>query len=90
MPDKRTTVRLNEPLLRRVQAYARRHSLTFTAVMERALDAYVAKPASHAGAGTKWKLPAAGAGGLKRGVSLDKTSDLLALLERGEPIEKLR
>lgn len=90
MAETRTTVRLQEPLLRRVKTYARQHNITFTALMERALDAYVARPADKTGTATRWKLPAVGSGGLKPGINLDKTSELLDALDSGTPIDKLR
>jgi hypothetical protein len=78
---KHTTLRIHEALLRRAKVYARRNDLTLTAVMERALAAYLAD----AGAGrvqpSRIELPSFGRGGVRAGVDLDDTSELLAIID---------
>lgn len=80
MASKHTTVRLKPALLRKVKAYARDHDLTMTAVMERALLAYIAAPlqrkATHAHV-----LPSFGVGGTRPGINLDDTSALMDIMD---------
>lgn len=84
MSDKHTTLRIKDALMRRAKMYAQRHDLTLTAVMERALVAYLANPERTPDADTPLVLPAFGRGGPRRGVDLDDTS---ALLDRMDGIE---
>ena len=80
-----TTLRLNEALLRRAKAYARHEQLTLTAVMERALTAYLSEGSSAtAGEKRRVRLPSFGRGGTRDGVDLDRTSSLLDLMDDGE------
>ncbi|MBK8006599.1 MAG: DNA-binding protein [Gemmatimonadetes bacterium] len=46
---KRTTIFLDEPLLRRAQAYARRHGVSFATVIREAVSGYLAGGATTAG-----------------------------------------
>jgi predicted transcriptional regulator len=41
---RRTTVFLDDPLLRRVRSFARRHGVSFAAVVREALAAYITAP----------------------------------------------
>ena len=41
---RRTTVFLDDPLLRRARGFARRHGVSFAAVVREALAAYIAAP----------------------------------------------
>jgi hypothetical protein len=66
--------------MRQVKAYARRHDLTITAVMERALAAYLASAAERPRA-PRLRLPAFGSGGARPGVQIDDTSALLELMD---------
>jgi hypothetical protein len=75
-----TTVRLNEGLLRRAKTYAQHRQLTLTAVMERALTAYLSDGGADA-AVERVHLPAFGRGGTRTGVDLDRTAALLDLME---------
>lgn len=77
-----TTLRLNEALLRRAKALASRQHLTLTAVMERALTAYLAEAGSAPEADIE--LPAFGKGGVRPGVRLDRTSALLDVMDDAE------
>lgn len=83
MPSRHTTLRLSEALMKKAKAYARRHDLTLTTVMERALSEYLAevrdKPSMAA-----VELPSFGRGGPQSGVNLDDTS---ALMDRMDGIE---
>jgi len=75
-----TTLRLSEALLRRAKAYARQQQTTLTAVMERALTAYL-NDAGSAGAKQRLRLPSFGRGGARDGVDLDRTSALLDVMD---------
>lgn len=77
---KHTTVRLNPALQRKAKAYARAHSLTFTAVMERALMEYLARPASER-APRRVDFPSFGTGGTLPGVDLDSNAKLLDIMD---------
>jgi hypothetical protein len=66
--------------MRRVKAFARDHDLTMTAVMERALTAYLARPAEER-TPRLIELPSSGAGGVLPGVNLDDTSQLLDIMD---------
>ena len=72
----RTTIRLNEGLLRRVKRNALERHKTFTAVVADALSAWVQKPV-HAGS-KKFRVrpPTGGSGGLLPGVDLDSNRSL--------------
>jgi hypothetical protein len=78
---KHTTLRVHDALLRRAKAYAARNDLTLTAVMERALAAYLADATGSKGDASPVKLPSFGAGGVRRGVDLDDTSALLDIMD---------
>jgi hypothetical protein len=77
----RTTVRLNEGLLRRAKAEAARRGETLTALLERGLR--LALAGSHRPAPRpRIKLPVSRAtGGTRPGVDLDHSSSLLDVLE---------
>jgi predicted transcriptional regulator len=78
-----TTLRLSEALLRRAKAYARQQQTTLTAVMERALAAYL-NEAGSGGVKQHVRLPAFGRGGAREGIDLDRTSALLDVMDAGE------
>ena len=77
---KHTTLRVHEALLQRAKAYARRHDLTLTAVMERALAAYLADTGPRDSV-SPVELPSFGRGGVRAGVELDDTSALLDVMD---------
>lgn len=79
-----TTLRLNPALLKRAKAYARQQQTTLTAVMERALTAYLRRGTGGAAEGDAVRLPSFGRGGTREGVDLDRTSALLDLLDEGQ------
>jgi hypothetical protein len=78
---KHTTLRVHEALLRRAKAYARRHDLTLTAVMERALASYLADAEGARTEAPAVELPSFGRGGVRAGVDLDDTSALLDIMD---------
>lgn len=85
----RTTVRLDERLLREAKAVAARERRTLTAVIDDALRQFLARksaPRKRA----PFKLVTFGSGGLRPGVDLDDTAALVDLMEAGEPLDKRR
>jgi Ribbon-helix-helix protein, copG family len=76
----RTTVRLDDHLLRKVRQYAVREGKTMTAVLREALLAYLARPAS-GGAAEPLDLPRSGRGGTLPGVDLDDTAALHEVMD---------
>ena len=78
---KHTTLRVHEALLRRAKAYARRHDLTLTAVMERALASYLSNAEVSAAETSPAVLPSFGRGGTRPGIDLDDTSALIDLMD---------
>jgi hypothetical protein len=77
---KHTTVRLNPALQRKAKAYATANNLTFTAVMERALVAYLARPTAER-ARRRVVIPSSGTGGALPGVDLDSNAKLLDIMD---------
>lgn len=76
----RTTIRLNDDLLAQAKVAAARSGRTLTAVIEDALRQFLArgkKPAARQAT----KLKTAGRGGLRPGVSLDSTAELLDIMD---------
>jgi predicted transcriptional regulator len=76
----RTTIRLNDDLLAQAKVVAARSGRTLTAVIEDALRQFLArgkKPTAR----PVTKLKTAGRGGLRPGVSLDSTAELLDIME---------
>lgn len=78
--SKHTTVRLSPALTRKAKAYARAHSLTFTAVMERALSTYLARPEADR-APRRIEIPSSGTGGTLPGVDLNSNARLLDIMD---------
>lgn len=71
----RTTIRLNEALLRKVKRKALEQHRTFTDVVQEALSFWVqGGPVSSRG--RRVKLPRSGKGGILPGVDLDSNSSL--------------
>ena len=76
----RTTVRLNENLLRRAKQYALEHHKTLTAVIEDSLQRLLrSKEASPKR--RRVKLPTFGHGGVMPGVDLDNTASLMDIMD---------
>lgn len=80
MANKHTTLRLNPSLMRRVKAYARKHDLTLTAVMERALATYLARPPRDKAAAPV-RFQTFSTGGTLDGVDLDSNARLLDVMD---------
>jgi hypothetical protein len=78
---KHTTLRVHEALLRRAKAYARRHDLTLTAVMERALASYLSDAEASPAEPSPVVLPSFGRGGPRPGIDLDDTSAVIDLMD---------
>ncbi|HEX5759829.1 MAG TPA: type II toxin-antitoxin system VapB family antitoxin [Thermoanaerobaculia bacterium] len=77
----RTTVRLDEALLREAKQVAANSGRSLTAVIEEALRESLGRRKD----GTsrrRVKLPTSGSGGLRPGVDLDDSASLWALLDR--------
>ncbi len=74
-----TTLRLPDTLMTRAKVHARDHGTTLTAVMEAALAAYLAEP-SAGQVRARVVLPSFGSGGVREGVNLDSTAELLDLM----------
>lgn len=72
----RTTIRLNETLMRQVKRKALEQHKTFTAVVEDALAAWVQGGPIRDGRKRRVKLPKSGKGGLLPGVDLDSNASL--------------
>ncbi|HUG06253.1 MAG: type II toxin-antitoxin system VapB family antitoxin [Chloroflexota bacterium] len=85
----RTTVRLDDRLLREAKAVAAQERRTLTAVIDDALRQFLARRS-----GPRNRVPAKlitfGSGGLRPGVDLDDTAALIDLIEAGEPLDKRR
>lgn len=77
----RTTVRLDEQLLRQAKEYAARTGRTLTAVIEDALRELLAR-SRHKRVREPVRLPTYGGKGLQPGVDLDDMASLLDLMDR--------
>jgi hypothetical protein len=77
---KRTTIRLDEQLLRDAKELAASSGRTLTAVIEEALRAALARPTQH-GRANPVELPTFCGDGLQPGVDLDDSAALLELME---------
>ena len=85
----RTTIRLDDGLLDQARAEARRRGETLTSLIEKGLrrelnSSKVAHPRPPV------VLPAFDTGGVMPGVDLTNNASLLAILEEGLPLERLR
>ncbi len=81
----RTTVRLDDGLLRETKALAARKGTTLTAVLEEALREWLARHRRQ-GRPEAVDLPVSDRmGGLRRGIDLDDSSDLLEKMEENAP-----
>lgn len=77
----RTTIRLNEALLRQVKRKALEQRKSFTAVVEDALAAWVQGGPIEANKNRRVKLPKGGKGGVLPGVDLESNKSLLDRME---------
>ena len=76
----RTTIRLDDQLLTEAKQHAVKRGCTLTAVMEDALRTFLAMSQQSA-TGQKLKLPTFHGGGLRPGIDLDNTADLLDIMD---------
>lgn len=76
----RTTVRLDEPLLREVKSEAARLGMTLTAMIEEALRERLARAANTSEPRSRARLPTFRGRGLAPGVDLDDSAALLDLM----------
>jgi hypothetical protein len=88
----RTTVRLEPGLLRAAKKKAAEDGRTLTSLIEEGLRGVVSKsPPVSKKRETKFSLPVSKAtGGVRPGVDLSRTSELLELLDEDLPFEKRR
>ena len=78
----RTTVRMEDDLLRQAKELAARRNTTLTAILEQALREWLDRQ-RRGRRGRRLELPLSrAAGGLRPGVDLDDTADLLDRMER--------
>jgi hypothetical protein len=83
----RTTVRLDERVLREAKALAAKERRTLTAVIDDALRQFLARKSAPRKPAPV-KLITFGGGGLRPSVDLDNTASLIELMEEGEPLDK--
>jgi hypothetical protein len=76
----RTTIRLNDDLLAEAKQAAIRSGRTLTAVIEDALRQSL-RPAQPKSKRRRIRLPSSGEGGLRPGVNLDNSAELLDIME---------
>jgi predicted transcriptional regulator len=88
---KRTTVRLDDELMRRAKASAAERGITLTELIEEALRERLAR-ADVVVDDEEWELPAYGEPGewVNPEVDLDSNASIQEFLDRDLPIEKLR
>ena len=85
----RTTVRLDDALLEQARAEARRRGGTLTSLIEESLRRELAQ--SHPDQRSKVVLPVSTAvGWVRPGVDINDSAGLLAIMEEGMPLHKLR
>ena len=73
----RTTIRLNQSLMKQVKRKALEQQKTFTAVVEEALASWIQGGPIDAKKKPRVKLPKAGKGGLLPGVDLDSNASMM-------------
>jgi len=79
----RTTIRLDDDLLRRAKRRALETNRTLNAVVEDALRAALAGPSRRVSE-PPFDLPVSGGGGLQPGIDLDNTAGLYDLMDQDE------
>ena len=79
----RTTLRLDDDLLREAKRYAAQNNMTLTALMDRALRETLSKARRSEGA-EAIELPTFSGRGLQPGIDLDDAANLLELMESGD------
>lgn len=86
----RTTVRLDERLLREAKEFAARERRTLTAVIDDALRQLLARNAATRGERRPVELVTFRGGGVQPGVDLDDSAAIADLMDDGRPVEKRR
>jgi hypothetical protein len=86
----RTTVRLDERLLRQAKAVAAEERRTLTAVIDDALRQFLARRSAPRAKRAPIKLVTFRGDGLQPGVDLDDTAALIELMEKDLPLDKRR
>jgi len=76
----RTTIRLNDELLAQAKEAAMKSGRTLSAVIEDALRLALASKKEHSKR-RRVRLPSSGSGGLRPGVNLDSTAELLDIMD---------
>ena len=76
----RTTIRLDEELLRAAKQHAAACGMTLTAVIEKSLRERLARASSIPPSRSDVKLTTSGSGGLMPGVDLDDSAELLDVM----------
>ena len=77
----RTTVRLDDELMRRLKSHAAQTGRTLTGLIEEALRQYLASTRKRPRRGTT-SLTTVGGNGPQPGIDLDNTAELLDVMER--------
>jgi len=77
----RTTVRLDEKLLKEVKRHAAESGMTLTAVIEESLRERLARKSRRGSTRARVRLHAVGKGGLRPGIDLDDSASLLSAME---------
>jgi hypothetical protein len=77
----RTTIRLDEKLLREAKRLAAESGTTLTALIEESLRERIARKKAGTRARPPVRLHTAGKGGVRPGVDLDDTASLIDLME---------
>jgi hypothetical protein len=88
---KRTTIRLDDELMRRAKSSAAERGITLTALIEEALRERLARKGA-VNEGDDWVLPAYGDpnGKVAPGFDITSNESMREFMDRGLPIEKLR
>ncbi|MBI2325604.1 MAG: type II toxin-antitoxin system VapB family antitoxin [Chloroflexi bacterium] len=86
----RTTVRLDERLLREAKAVAAKERRTLTAVIDDALRQFLARRSAPRSQRPPVKLITFRGDGLQPGVDIDDTAALIDLMEEDLPLDKRR
>lgn len=83
-------MRLDERLLREAKALAAQERRTLTAIIDDALRQFLARRSAPRKREPFKLIAFRERGGLRPGVDLDDTAALLALMDEGKPLDKLR
>ncbi len=86
----RTTIRLDDSLLREAKAFAARRGRTLTSVIEDGLRAQLLRAEASPERHDAVQLPTWGGGGLRPGVDLDDSAATRELLDEETPLDRLR